>query len=89
MQPAKRIENAGAKRQRIKGRQFEVLTYNLSKTNPVESGILKVHSMVIRNEVTRRLLFWGSIPEVGANRMLRLGGIESEAKDVVVMTRIC
>ncbi|WP_375509782.1 hypothetical protein [uncultured Nostoc sp.] len=45
--------------------------------------------MVIRNEVTRRLLFWGSIPEVGANRMLRLGGIESEAKDVVVMTRIC
>jgi hypothetical protein len=36
--------------------------------------------MVIRNEVTSRLLSGGRIPVVGANRMQRVGEIESEAK---------
>jgi len=43
------------------------------------ASTLKVQSMVIRNEVTSRKLSGRSIPVVGANRMLRVGGIESEA----------
>ncbi|HEY9707242.1 MAG TPA: hypothetical protein V6D48_03460 [Oculatellaceae cyanobacterium] len=35
--------------------------------------------MAIRNEVTSRMPFRGSIPGVGANRMLRDGEIGSEA----------
>ena len=35
--------------------------------------------MAIRNEVTSRMLSRGSIPRVGANRMLRDGEIGSEA----------
>ncbi len=47
--------------------------------NPANSITLKVHSMVIRNEITSRLLSGGRIPVVGANRMQRVGKIESEA----------
>jgi hypothetical protein len=36
--------------------------------------------MVIRNEITSRLLSGGRIPVVGANRMQRVGKIGSEAK---------
>jgi hypothetical protein len=47
--------------------------------NPANSITLQVHSMVIRNEITSRLLSGGRIPVVGANRMQRVGEIESEA----------
>jgi hypothetical protein len=36
--------------------------------------------MTIRNKLTSRLLSGGRIPVVGANRMQRVGEIESKAK---------
>jgi hypothetical protein len=44
---------AGAKRQRI-GSWQSILDQQALPINPVESIALKVHSMVIRNEVTSR-----------------------------------
>lgn len=48
--------------------------------NPVDSTALKTLPMTIRNEVTSRLPSDGRFPAVGANRMQRVGEIESEAK---------
>jgi hypothetical protein len=43
------------------------------------ASTLKIQSMAIRNEVTSRMLSGRSIPVAGANRKLRVGGIELEA----------